>query len=221
MENLTLSKKDIWLLAIRPKTLPAAVAPVIVGSAFAYKLSDFLLLPGLATLIAALLLQIAANFANDYYDFIKGIDQYERLGPPRVAASGLISLTELRMGLIFTIALSMMIGLYLIYVRGIVILIIGLLSLFALITYSGTVIAFGYRALGDLLVFVFFGLFAVNGTYFVHSGTLDFDVFVGSIPSGFLITAILVVNNYRDLETDKKNREKDFGSFNWKTWNCH
>ncbi|MHA2250714.1 MAG: 1,4-dihydroxy-2-naphthoate polyprenyltransferase [Candidatus Kariarchaeaceae archaeon] len=202
------SKVQVWLMAIRPKTLPAAIGPVFVGSAFALDDDKFKFLPAFAALLGALLLQIGANLANDYFDFIKGTDPDERKGPTRVAASGLLDKHELRNGLIAVIAASLIVGLYLIYVGKWPILLIGFFSIVFLLTYSGGPWPFGYHGLGDFFVFIFFGFIAVSGTYYVQSLSISFLVIVGSIPSGALITAILVVNNYRDLSTDKETGKK-------------
>ncbi|MCE7735066.1 MAG: 1,4-dihydroxy-2-naphthoate polyprenyltransferase [Candidatus Heimdallarchaeota archaeon] len=196
------TKIQIWKLASRPKTLPAAITPVVVGSALAFFSSSFKLLPALSCFFGALLLQIAANLANDYYDYKKGTDPVERIGPMRVAASGLLAADELFRGLMLIILLSIINGLYLIWVGGIMILLIGVASIISLMAYSGLRVAYGYYGMGDVMVFIFFGLFAVNGTYFVQNGSIDEISLWGSLPSGFLITAILVVNNYRDIKTD-------------------
>lgn len=200
MSNYT--KIQIWKLASRPKTLPAAITPVVVGSALAFYSNSFNFLPALSCILGALLLQIAANLANDYYDYKKGTDPIERIGPMRVAASGLLRPEELFRGLAFIIFLSILNGLYLIWIGGIIILLIGVTSIISLMAYSGLRIAYGYYGMGDVMVFIFFGLFAVNGTYFVQTGNIDEISIWGSLPSGFLITAILVVNNYRDIKTD-------------------
>lgn len=202
--NVELSKFRIWLLAIRPKTLPAAVSPVVIGTAMAMRDEVFLLGPAMAALIGALLIQILSNLANDYYDFVKGIDGEDRQGPVRVAASGLLSLQELKRGIWVNVLLAMIIGLYLIFVGGPVILLIGVLSLIFAALYSGGPYPLSSIGLGDLFVFIFFGLTAVSGTYFVQSGSLTGLVLLVAVPPGLLITAILAVNNYRDIETDKK-----------------
>jgi len=199
-----MSKVEIWKLAIRPKTLPAAVGPVIVGTAFAIHFGEFKFFPALAAVIGAVLLQIAANLANDYFDYLAGHDTEERLGPTRVAASGLISPTELRNGLIVNILLSMVVGLYLIFVGGPLILLIGVLSIIFAVVYSGGPFPLASNGLGDIFVFIFFGLIAVTGTYYVQAQQIIAEVIIGSIPVGLLVTAILVVNNYRDIETDAK-----------------
>jgi 1,4-dihydroxy-2-naphthoate octaprenyltransferase len=213
-----LSSFQIWLMAIRPKTLPAAVSPVIIGIAFAIRGNQFDFFPVVAALLGALILQIGANLANDYSDFHKGTDTEERIGPVRVASSGLMDVKTLRNGLMVTLFLAMVIGLYLIWVGGVVILLIGTLSLIFLLAYSGGPWPYGYKGLGDLFVFIFFGLFAVNGTYYVQALQFDTDVFIGSIAPGTLITAILVVNNYRDIETDRKTGKNTLAVMLGRQW---
>ena len=199
-----MSPINAWILAIRLKTLPAAVAPVLVGTALAYADSQFRLLPALAAVVGALLLQIGSNLANDYFDFIKGADTDDRLGPTRAAASGLISLQALRMGMIAVFTAAFLVGIYLVIVGGWPIVIIGLSSIIAAIAYTGGPFPFGYHGLGELFVFIFFGLTAVCGTYYVQALTLVPTVVLAAIPVGALITAILVVNNLRDIETDER-----------------
>lgn len=205
---MSYTKSQLWIMASRPKTLPAAVSPVIVGTAFAIYYHTFKFLPALAALIGALLLQVAANLSNDYYDHKKGADTEDRLGPTRVAASGLMSTEELFKGLMVVIFVSVLNGLYLIWEAGVVVLIIGVASIISMMAYSGFSIAYGYKGLGDIFVFVFFGLVAVGGTYYVQARDYNNSVLIGSIPAGCLITAILVVNNYRDLESDSKTGKK-------------
>ncbi len=194
-------------MAIRPKTLPAAISPVVVGTAFASSNDVFSLLPFIAALVGALLIQILSNLANDYYDYIKGHDTEDRKGPIRVVASGLMTLKELRNGILINILMIAIVGIYLIYVGKLFILIIGILSIIFALLYSGGPFPLSSIGLGDLFVFIFFGLIAVNGTYYVQA--LDFHphVLIGSVAPGLLITAILVVNNYRDLETDTETNK--------------
>lgn len=199
-----LTPTQIWLLAARPKTLPAALAPVLVGAALALHDSAFAPLPALAAALGALLLQIGSNFANDYFDFFKGADTADRLGPVRVTASGLISPGQLRWGMVTVFGLAALVGLYLIAVGGWPILAIGVASILAAILYTGGPFPFGYYGLGDLFVFIFFGLVAVCGTYYVQALDLTWPVVLGAVPTGLLITAILVVNNLRDIETDAR-----------------
>ena len=198
------TKWSAWLLAIRPKTLPAAVAPVLVGIALAWADKAFSLLPALAALAGALLIQIGTNLANDYFDHVKGVDTAERKGPMRVAASGLVSLTQLRIAIGFTFALAALVGLYLVVVGGWPILVLGLASLLAALAYSGGPFPIGYHGLGDLFAFLFFGPAAVCGTYFVQAHSLTLKVLAASVPVGALTVAILVVNNLRDIETDRQ-----------------
>jgi 1,4-dihydroxy-2-naphthoate octaprenyltransferase len=195
---------QVWLMAIRPKTLPAAVAPILVGMALAVNDSVFSLLPTLAAMAGALLIQIGANLANDYYDCIKGADTAERTGPTRVAASGLVSLKQLRLAIGLTFSAAALVGLYLVIVGGWPILLLGLASIVAAVTYTGGPLPTGYHGLGDLLVFLFFGLGAVCGTYFVQAHALNLQVVIASVPVGTLTVAILVVNNLRDIESDRK-----------------
>ncbi len=194
-------------MAARPKTLPAALAPVAVGTALA--LHDGLFAPGpaLAAGLGALLLQIGSNFANDYFDFFKGADTPDRLGPVRVTASGLITPAQLRWGMVLIFRLAALVGVYLITVGGWPIIAIGVASILAAILYTGGPFPFGYYGLGDFFVFVFFGLVAVCGTYFVQALALHPAVVVAAIPPGTLVTAILVVNNLRDIETDRRARK--------------
>jgi 1,4-dihydroxy-2-naphthoate polyprenyltransferase len=195
---------QVWLLAARPKTLPAAAAPVMVGSAAAFYEGGFRLGPALAALMAALLLQIGANLANDYFDYYKGADTSARLGPVRVTASGLIPPGKVLRGMWVTFGLAALAGIYLAVVAGWPVIIIGLAAIAAAIAYTGGPLPFGYYGLGDFFVFVFFGLAAVAGTYFVQTGALSSLAIGSAVPMGLLITAILVVNNLRDIETDRK-----------------
>ena len=187
-----------WLLAIRPKTLPAALSPVLVGTALAYNQGKFMWLPACAALIGALLLQIGSNLANDYFDFLKGADTPERLGPQRATASGLISLRGMQIGMGITFGMALLVGIYLLTVGGWPIAAIGIASIIAAITYTGGPFPFGYHGLGELFVFIFFGLIAVCGTYYVQALTLTGTAILAAI------TAILIVNNLRDIETDER-----------------
>ena len=197
-------KLRIWLLAARPKTLPAAISPVLVGTSLAWADGRFSPAPALAATVGALLLQILSNFANDYFDYVKGADTRERLGPTRALAAGLLSAKELRVGIVVTAVLAILVGVYLALVGGWPIVAIGVASLLAAVLYTGGPLPYGYHGLGDLFVFVFFGLAAVCGTYFVQAGSISAPVFLASVSVGLLITAILVVNNLRDLDTDAK-----------------
>ena len=191
-------------MAARPKTLPAALAPVLVGTALAFHDNALTLPAALAALLGALLLQIGSNFANDYFDFFKGADTADRLGPPRVTASGLITPHQLRWGMFVVFGLSALDGLYLIQVGGWPILAVGVASILAALLYTGGPFPFGYYGLGDLFVFIFFGLVAVCGSYYVQALNLTWAVVLAAVAPGLLITAILVVNNLRDIETDAR-----------------
>jgi 1,4-dihydroxy-2-naphthoate polyprenyltransferase len=218
MSTVEVSRPRAWLMAARPQTLPAAAAPVIVGSGLAVHDGVFAPLPALAALVGAALIQVGTNFANDYYDAIKGADTDERQGFTRVTQSGLIDAGEVRRAMIATFALAILVGTYLVYVGGVPILVIGLASVASGIAYTGGPYPFGYRGLGDLFVFVFFGLVAVTGTYYVQAaallaepfplwipdGTVTVEALLASLPIAGISTAILVVNNVRDLETDRK-----------------
>jgi 1,4-dihydroxy-2-naphthoate octaprenyltransferase len=197
-----LSPVQIWLLAIRPKTLPAAAASAIVGAAVAFYDGKFLWGPSLACLLAALLLQIGANLANDVFDYYRGADTHARLGPLRVTQAGLLQPGQVLVGMWLVFGLAALLGVYLILVAGWPVLLIGVASIAAAIAYTGGPFPFGYYGLGDLVVFIFFGPVAVCGTYFVQAGQVSTLAVWSSLPMGFLITAILVVNNLRDIATD-------------------
>ena len=198
----------VWLLAARPKTLPAAVAPVIVGSAMAYAHQRFVLLPAMAALAVALILQVGVNLANDYFDFTKGIDTEDRLGPVRVTQSGLISPGRVKFSMTMVFVLSLLPGLYLISIGGWPVVVIGAASIIAALAYSGGPFPLASHGFGDLFVFIFFGLVAVSGTYYVQALHITPMVVLMGIIVGLLITAILVVNNLRDIQTDRKTGKR-------------
>ncbi|HEY0467487.1 MAG TPA: 1,4-dihydroxy-2-naphthoate polyprenyltransferase [Polyangiaceae bacterium] len=191
-----------WLLASRPKTLSAAAVPVLVGTACASARGQVKWGPALAALLGALLLQIGANFANDVFDFEKGADTAERLGPTRAVQSGLLSARSMRRGMLLVFALALALGAYLTRVSGPVILLIGCASIASAIAYTGGPYPLGYHGLGDVFVFIFFGFVAVCGTALVEIGHVPAVAVACSIPVGALATAILVVNNLRDRVTD-------------------
>jgi 1,4-dihydroxy-2-naphthoate polyprenyltransferase len=198
-----LTSFQVWLLAARPKTLPAAAASAIVGSAAAFHDGFFQFGPAAACLAGALLLQIGANLANDVSDYYRGADTANRLGPTRVTQAGLLTPRQVVMGMWLTFGLAALLGLYLFGVAGWPVLLIGLASIAAAVAYTGGPLPFGYYGLGDLVVFIFFGPVAVCGTYFVQAGRLSALAVWASMPLGLLITAILVVNNLRDIATDR------------------
>ncbi|MEM7345385.1 MAG: 1,4-dihydroxy-2-naphthoate polyprenyltransferase [Chloroflexota bacterium] len=201
--NPSLTPFQIWLLAARPKTLPAAAAPVVVGTAAAIGDDVFRFWPAFAALLGALLIQIGTNFANDVFDYKKGADTTERLGPLRVTQAGLLTPRQVLIGMWVTFGLATLIGVYLVIIGGWPIVAIGILSIIAGIAYTGGPFPLGYNGLGDLFVFIFFGLVAVGGTYYVQAGTMSPVAYWAGTAIGLLATAILVVNNLRDLETDR------------------
>jgi 1,4-dihydroxy-2-naphthoate polyprenyltransferase len=200
----TPSPLKIWIAATRPRTLPAAVAPVLVGSAFAWHDGSFIAPAALACLGFALLIQIGTNFANDYYDFIKGADTAERVGPRRAVASGLVQPVAMKAAMTGVFVAAFLVGLSLLNYGGWPLLVIGVTSIVCGVAYTGGPYPLGYNGLGDVFVFIFFGLVAVCATYFVQTGSVSGEVILASIAIGLLAANILVVNNYRDVETDAK-----------------
>jgi 1,4-dihydroxy-2-naphthoate polyprenyltransferase len=198
-----MNKFDSWVLASRPKTLLASVVPVMVGSAVAFNEGKLIPLYSLIALICSVLLQIGANFTNDLYDHLKGADTNKRKGPQRVLASGIISVNEMRKGILIVFAAAFIFGLILVYFEGLVILAIGIISILAGLAYTAGPYPLAYRGLGDIFVFMFFGIIGTIGTYYLHTNNFSLVSFIASIPVGSLITNILVVNNYRDFDEDK------------------
>ncbi len=197
-----------WTLAARLPTLPAAAVPVLVGSGAAQAAGDFNVAVFFVALAAALLIQMGTNFANDVFDFERGADTDERLGPPRVTQSGMLSPRDVRAGTAVAFGTAALLGLYLVWVGGWPILAIGAASILAGLAYTGGPWPFGYHGLGDAFVFVFFGLVAVCGTYYLHTGDVSgISLAAGSVV-GLLITAILVVNNLRDRATDERTGKR-------------
>jgi 1,4-dihydroxy-2-naphthoate octaprenyltransferase len=195
----------IWLMAARPRTLPAAIAPVLVGTAAALEASDEIRLGAfLAALIGSIFIQIGTNLANDYSDARRGADTADRLGPVRVTSSGLVAPRRVLVATWIAFAIAVAAGIYLATVAGTVILIVGAASILAGVLYTGGPRPYGYAGLGELFVFLFFGLVAVNGSYYVQLEQLDWLPFGLSLAVGFLATAILVVNNVRDIDTDRR-----------------
>jgi 1,4-dihydroxy-2-naphthoate octaprenyltransferase len=193
----------VWVHAARPNTLPAALAGVVVGLGAAIGVgAPFRLDTALGCVAVALLLQVVANFANDLSDFRRGADTPDRSGPMRVAAAGLVTERQLEVAIAITIGLAGVVGLWLAFVGGPVLIALGVLAVVAALAYTGGPWPYGYRGLGEVFVFVFFGLVAVIGTGYLQAGRLE-PLFLGAaIPVGALTTAILVVNNLRDIPTD-------------------
>jgi 1,4-dihydroxy-2-naphthoate octaprenyltransferase len=213
------SRRRAWLMAARPQTLPAGAAPVIIGVGLAVSDDVFAPLPAFAALVGALLIQVGTNFANDYYDAIKGADTDDREGFTRVTAGGLIAPERVKYAMAAAYTLALCVGLYLVFVGGVPILVVGLSSILAGLLYTGGPYPYGYYGLGDLFVFVYFGLVAVTGTYYVQAvvtmdvgpvplgipaGTVTTATLLAGVAAGALSTAILVVNNIRDIETDRE-----------------
>jgi 1,4-dihydroxy-2-naphthoate octaprenyltransferase len=191
-----------WLLSVRPKTLPAAATPVFVGTGLAAAAGTFRLAPAAAALIGALFIQIGTNLANDYYDFVRGGDTEDRVGPVRVTQAGLIAPRQVWWGMVVALVAALVVGVYLVSVGGWPIVWIGLASLVCAVAYTGGPFPLAYHGLGDVFVFFFFGLVAVGGTYWVQALALPQEVLVAGAGVGALNTAILVANNVRDLDTD-------------------
>ncbi|HNH26377.1 MAG TPA: 1,4-dihydroxy-2-naphthoate polyprenyltransferase [Anaerolineales bacterium] len=195
---------QIWWLAIRPRTLPAAAAGVAMGSALAWHDGSFQLLPALAALLVALLLQVGSNVANDVFDFERGADTAERLGPVRVTQAGYLTPSQVKTGMVVIFAFAAVLGLYLATLRGWTVIWLGAAAILSAVAYTGGPYPLGYHGLGDVFVFLFFGLAAVAGTYFVQVGYVSPAAWWMAVPVGLIVTAILVVNNLRDLENDRK-----------------
>ncbi|WP_337866004.1 1,4-dihydroxy-2-naphthoate polyprenyltransferase [Ignavibacterium sp.] len=198
------SKLNSWILAARPKTLPAALVPVMVGSSLAYHQGKFYPLYSLIALICSLLIQIGTNFTNDLYDHLKGADTAKRKGPLRVLSAGLISVNEMKKAIAFVFGLTFLLGLYLVYVTDLNIFLIGVFSIIAGLAYTAGPFPLAYHGLGDLFVFLFFGIIGTMGTFYLHHQEFSILSFLVSLPVGALITNILIVNNYRDFEEDKQ-----------------
>ena len=198
-----LSRVRAWVLAARPKTLTASVAPVAAGTGLAVHHDVFAALPALAALLGAVLIQVGTNLANDYYDFVRGGDTDDRVGPVRVTQAGILPPRTVRRGMVGVLAAAMAVGVYLVWVGGWPVVWIGLASVACAVLYTGGPFPLAYNGLGDVFVFVFFGLVAVGGTYYVQALTWPVDALLAGVGLGGLNTAILVVNNLRDLETDR------------------
>jgi 1,4-dihydroxy-2-naphthoate octaprenyltransferase len=194
----------IWLMAARIRTLPASVAPVLVGTALAGFQHVFHPLRFFAALVGAMLIQVGTNLSNDYSDARRGADAEDRLGPVRVTAGGLVPPRRVLLATYITFGLAVLVGVYLIVVAGWQLLLVGVASILAGILYTGGPRPYGYEGLGELFVFLFFGIVAVAGSYFVQVKHLDWEAFVLAVPVGLLAAGILMVNNVRDIETDRR-----------------
>ena len=199
----------IWLMAARLRTLPAAIAPVLVGTALAYALED-VFRPGafVAAMLGSILIQVGTNLANDYSDARRGADTEDRLGPVRVTAGGLVPPKQVLIATYVTFGLATLCGAYLVAVAGIELLFVGIASIAAGVLYTGGPRPYGYEGLGELFVFLFFGVAAVAGSTFAQTESWPWEAFVLAVPVGLLAAAILVVNNVRDMDTDKRAGKK-------------
>jgi 1,4-dihydroxy-2-naphthoate octaprenyltransferase len=193
-----------WLLASRPRTLTAAAAPVLLGTGLAVGRGGFRFGPALAALLGSLLIQVGTNLANDYYDYLRGSDNEDRVGPLRVTQAGILPPKVVRNAAYLMLGLALLVGVYLVWIGGLPILVIGLASLICAIAYTGGPFPLAYHGLGDLFVFFFFGLVAVGGTYWVQALSFGPEVLLAGSGMGAMATLILVVNNLRDLETDAR-----------------
>jgi 1,4-dihydroxy-2-naphthoate octaprenyltransferase len=194
----------LWLIAARPRTLPAAVAPVLVGTALAGSEDVFRALPFIAALVGSVFIQIGTNLSNDYSDARRGADSEDRLGPVRVTAGGLMPPRSVLLGTYVAFGVAVAAGLYLAAVAGWELLVVGATSILAGVLYTGGPRPYGYEGLGELFVFLFFGIVAVAGSYFVQTEELRWEAFALAVPVGLLAAAILVVNNVRDIDTDRR-----------------
>ncbi len=208
MSIKSISKFESWFIASRPKTLLAAIVPVMVGSALAISMKKFFLSYSLVALLCSVLIQIGTNFTNDLYDYLKGSDTIKRKGPRRVLATGLISVNEMKVAVILVFGLTFLLGLYLVFSVGILILWVGIFSIFAGIIYTAGPFPLAYNGLGDLFVFIFFGIIGTMGTFYLHTQEISSVAFIVSLPVGCLITNILIVNNFRDVDEDRNSNKK-------------
>jgi 1,4-dihydroxy-2-naphthoate polyprenyltransferase len=199
-----ISPARAWLLAARPRTLTAAVAPVAAGTGLAAYHGVAAMGPALAALVGAGLIQVGTNFANDYYDFVRGGDTDERVGPVRVTQAGILRPEQVRRGMFTVLGLAVAVGVYLVWVGGWPVVAIGVASVACAVLYTGGPFPLAYHGLGDVFVFVFFGLVAVGGTYYVQGLAWPPDALLAGVGLGALSTAILVVNNLRDIPTDAR-----------------
>src|SRR6266849_1107332 len=199
-----MSAVRIWLMAARPRTLPAAIAPVLVGTSLAITDGVFHPLAFIAALLGSIFIQVGTNLSNDYSDARRGADTEDRLGPVRVTAGGLVPPRQVLVATYVSFGLAALCGVYLVAVAGPELLAVGAASILAGVLYTGGPRPYGYEGLGELFVFLFFGIVAVAGSYFVQVQHLPWQAFVCAVPVGLLASAILVVNNVRDLETDRR-----------------
>ncbi|MGH3649994.1 MAG: 1,4-dihydroxy-2-naphthoate polyprenyltransferase [Acidimicrobiia bacterium] len=197
-----------WKTAARTHTLPAAIVPVLVGSGLAYGEDVFRLDAFLWALLGAVAIQVAANFANDASDAKRGADTHDRLGPPRMVAEGVVSPRQMWTATWVAIVVAAIAGVFLTLIAGWIVILIGFSSVVAMLGYVGGPAPYGYRGMGEVFVFVFFGLIATVGSRFVHDGSVPLTAWLLAIPVGLLVSAILVANNYRDIGTDERTGKR-------------
>ena len=209
-----------WILAARPKTLVAGIIPVVLGSALAFHLGNFNFFVFLSALVGALAIQIGTNFVNDAADFEKGADNENRLGPPRMAALGFLTPSQLYRGSFLIFLVAFLVGLFLVSVAGWPILIIGIVSIVFAIGYTAGPFPLAYLGLGDIFVFIFFGLVAVLGTYYAHALALNHHAWILASAVGIQGVTLIAVNNLRDIQEDqvvgKKTLAVRIGKENYK-----
>jgi 1,4-dihydroxy-2-naphthoate octaprenyltransferase len=198
------SAVHIWVMAARVRTLPAAVAPVLVGTSLALGDGHFDPLAFLAALLGAIFIQVGTNLSNDYSDARRGADTEDRLGPVRVTAGGLVPPRQVLLATYATFGLAVLCGVYLVAVAGWGLIAVGAASILAGVLYTGGPRPYGYEGLGELFVFLFFGIVAVTGSYYVQVQHLPWQAFACAVPVGLLASAILLVNNVRDIDTDRR-----------------
>jgi 1,4-dihydroxy-2-naphthoate polyprenyltransferase len=194
----------IWLMAARVRTLPAAIAPVLVGTALAGYAHVFHPLRFIAALIGAVFIQVGTNLSNDYSDARRGADADDRLGPVRVTAGGLVPPKQVLVATYITFGVAVLAGIYLVVVAGWQLLLVGAASILAGVLYTGGPRPYGYEGLGEVFVFLFFGIVAVAGSFFVQVKHLNWEAFALAVPVGLLAAGILVVNNFRDIDADRR-----------------
>jgi 1,4-dihydroxy-2-naphthoate octaprenyltransferase len=199
---------SVWIRAARPRTLVAAVVPVSVGICLALESQLFLFPPAILCMLFAILIQIGTNFANDYYDYQKGADTLARIGPRRAVASGLILPAAMFRATWITLGLAFLVGLGLLRYGGWILLLVGTVSILCALIYTGGPFPLAYLGLGDLFVVGFFGIVAVGFTHFVQSGFFSLDTYLAGLAVGLVVNNLLVVNNYRDVEEDRRCDKK-------------
>ena len=201
---MSINRLKIWIEAARPKTLWASIAPVIIGTAMAYSDGKWDPVIAMLTVLSAMMIQIGTNYANDYYDYFKGADTKERIGPVRATGSGLVKPEVMKKAFLMAFGLAIVFGLYLITRGGWPILIIGTFSVLFGLLYTGGPFPLGYKGLGEIFVLIFFGPVAVGGTYYLQTLDINLIVILAGLSPGLISTALLTVNNLRDIHTDEK-----------------